>query len=144
VARRIPTGALVLIGLGIVFLLHNLDLWFLSVDTLWPVFLIALGLWLFVKRQSLTAQGSYRHRSLVGPAVLVTVGGLALLDNLHGPNWDHTWPVILVVIGVVKLLERGGHLGGPPAAAIPSPPPASDERPLSPPPSDVNSEVKNG
>ena len=143
-ARSIPTGAIVLIGLGVLFLLHNLDIWFLSVDTLWPIFLIALGAWLLVRRQTQAAQGSY-HRSLVGPAVLITVGGLALMDTLHGPNWDHTWPLILVVIGIVKLLERSGHLGGgPPEASIPPPAASSGTTSAPPPASAVNSEVKNG
>src|SRR5260370_38085134 len=48
----VPTGALVLIGLGVLFLLHNLNIWFLEVDTLWPVLLIGLGLWLFAKRKA--------------------------------------------------------------------------------------------
>jgi hypothetical protein len=143
--RTVPTGAVVLIGLGVLFLLHNLGIWFLSVDTLWPVFLIALGIWLVVRRQALAAQGRHCPRSLVGPTILITVGGLALIDNLHGPNWDHTWPVILVVIGIVKLLERSGHLGSPPSATVTPAAPSSGSSTSSPPPaSEVSSEVKNG
>jgi hypothetical protein len=82
-----------------------------------------------------------RYRSMAGPAVLITIGVLSLLDNLHGPGWDRTWPVILLVIGVIKLVERG-YLGGtPPPPAVPSDtavPPAQQ------PPTEVSSEVKNG
>jgi Domain of unknown function (DUF5668)/B-box zinc finger len=141
--RGVPTGAVVLIGLGVLFLLHNLGLWFLSVDRLWPIILIVLGVWLFIRRQASVARGDYRHRSLAGAAVLITIGTLSLLDNLHGPNWDRTWPVILLVIGIVKLLERSGHLGPPPS----NPPgvyPAADAPPTQPPGTEVNSEVKNG
>jgi hypothetical protein len=140
--RGVPTGAVVLIGLGVLFLLHNLGLWFLSVDRLWPIILIVLGVWLFIRRQACVARGDYRHRSLAGAAVLITVGALALLDNLNGPNWDRTWPVILLVIGIVKLLERSGHLGPPPS----SPPgaPAADAPPTQLPGTEVSSEVKNG
>ena len=48
---NVPIGAVVLIGLGILFLLHNAGmfhvLWFRH---FWPVFLIGLGVWLFLRR----------------------------------------------------------------------------------------------
>lgn len=146
--RGVPSGAVVLIGLGVLFLLHNLGFWFLSVDRLWPIILIVLGVWLLIKRQACMARGDYRHRGLAGPAVLITIGVLSLLENMHGPQWDRTWPVILLVIGVVKLLERSGHLGAPssntsagypPTDTSPPPPPGTP-----PPGTEVNSEVKNG
>jgi hypothetical protein len=144
----IPTGAVVLIALGVLFLLHNLGLWFLSVDRLWPIILIVIGVWLLIKRQTCTTHGDYRHRGLTGPAVLITIGGLSLLDNLHGPGWDHTWPVLLLVIGVVKLMERSGYVDAPPATG-PGTYPPTDTTPSQPtdttsPGSEVNSEVKNG
>lgn len=138
-SKGVPTGAVVLIGLGVLFLLHNLGIWFLEVDRIWPVFLIALGVWLFVKRRGY-GDNFRQYRSISGPAILVTIGVLSLLDNLHGPGWDRTWPVILLVIGVIKLMERG-YLGGSPPPASPydtTVPPAQQ------PPSEVNSEVKNG
>lgn len=47
-----PVGAVVLIGLGMVFLLANLG-WFSFrwIANFWPAILIVIGLWLFVKRQ---------------------------------------------------------------------------------------------
>jgi hypothetical protein len=135
--RSIPTGAVVLIGLGVLFLLHNLGLWFLEIDRIWPVFLILLGIWLFAKRRM--APDS-RYRSITGPTILVTVGGLQLLDNLHGPGWDRTWPVLLLVIGAVKLIEHGYHRNDTYVA----PPPTSAIPPDQQPPTEVNSEVKNG
>jgi hypothetical protein len=142
--RGVPTGAVVLIGLGILFLLHNLGLWFLSAETLWPLVLIGLGVWLFAKRKACIDRGDTRHRSLAGPAVLVTVGVLSLLNNLHDrwygvPGWDHSWPVILLVIGVVKLMERSSHYGGP-SAPIAGPPSGT----VVPPEQQPTSEVKNG
>jgi hypothetical protein len=97
--------------------------------------------WLFIRRQTCMAQGDYRHRSLAGPAILITVGGLSLLDNLHGPGWDRTWPVILLVLGGIKLLERSGHIGGPTPPAGEFPPPGA---PSPQPPAEVSGEVKNG
>src|SRR5205823_9941904 len=56
----VPTGAVVLIGLGVLFLLHNLNIWFLEVDTLWPFLLIGLGIWLFAKRKACMERGDSR------------------------------------------------------------------------------------
>ena len=51
VPTNVPLGAVILIGLGILFLLHNAGMfhmhWF---GHLWPLFLIGLGVWLFMKR----------------------------------------------------------------------------------------------
>jgi Domain of unknown function (DUF5668)/B-box zinc finger len=143
--RGVPTGAVVLIGLGVLFLLHNLDIWFLSVDRLWPIVLIVLGVWLLIKRQACMARGDHRHRSLAGPAVLITIGALSLIENMHGPGWDRTWPVILLVIGAVKLLERSGHLGAPPSMTSAYPPTDGPPSPgTSPSGTEIDSEVKNG
>jgi hypothetical protein len=50
--ERSPVGAIVLIGLGLLFLFANLG-WFSFhwISHFWPVILIAFGLWLFIKRQ---------------------------------------------------------------------------------------------
>jgi Domain of unknown function (DUF5668)/B-box zinc finger len=137
-SRGVPIGAVVLIGLGVLFLLHNLGYWFLEIDTIWPIFLIALGFWLFAKRRTYDVGGRRQCRSMTGPAILVTIGALSLIDNLHGPGWGHTWPVIPLVIGVIQLMERG-YFGGPPSV-----PPGAPASPPEQPPAEVNSEVKNG
>jgi hypothetical protein len=43
-----PIGAIVLIGLGVLFLLQNLGIF--RIHNLWPLFLIGVGLWLAYKR----------------------------------------------------------------------------------------------
>jgi hypothetical protein len=45
---RGPTGAVILIGLGIFFLLGNMGM--LHIGRMWPVLLIGLGLWIAFKR----------------------------------------------------------------------------------------------
>ncbi|HUN89527.1 MAG TPA: DUF5668 domain-containing protein [Terriglobales bacterium] len=46
-----PVGAVVLIGLGVLFLLNTLGWWrFHWLGRMWPLILIALGLWLFFRR----------------------------------------------------------------------------------------------
>jgi hypothetical protein len=45
---KAPIGAIVLIGLGLLFLLQNLGIF--RIHNLWPLFLIGVGLWLAYKR----------------------------------------------------------------------------------------------
>jgi len=139
VGRGVPAGAVILIALGVLFLLHNLGIWFLEADRIWPVFLIFLGVWLYAKRR-MTPDGC--TRGISGPAILVTLGVLFLIQNLHGPDFGHTWPVVLLVAGVIKLMERG-YLGGAPPAP-PIQPPSGSATSTQPSSSEVNSEVKNG
>lgn len=45
-------------------------------------------------------------RGLMGPAILITIGVLFLIQQLHGEyGFGRTWPVILLVIGAIKLAE---------------------------------------
>jgi TM2 domain-containing membrane protein YozV len=108
---KIPMGAVILIGLGVLFLLRTMGVFEFSVEGFWPILLILLGLWLFAKRWGFVPSNRvYSHaermRGLVGPVVLVTIGLLSLIENLGGPRWHRTWPVLLLAIGVIKLLER--------------------------------------
>jgi membrane-bound ClpP family serine protease len=52
-----------------------------------------------------TPSSPYR-RSLTGPIILITLGVMFLLAELV-PHWGlhKTWPVLLVVIGALKLLD---------------------------------------
>jgi hypothetical protein len=48
-----PVGAIVLIGLGVLFLLNQIGWWnFHWLGRMWPLILIGLGLWLFIRRFS--------------------------------------------------------------------------------------------
>lgn len=45
-------------------------------------------------------------RGLVGPVVLITLGVLFLADHFGwGLSFGKLWPVLLIVIGIVKLVE---------------------------------------
>ncbi len=46
-----PVGAIILIGLGVLFLLNQFGWWhFHWLGRMWPVILIGLGVWLFIRR----------------------------------------------------------------------------------------------
>jgi hypothetical protein len=56
-----------------------------------------------------------RAHGYTGPAVLITLGVLFLLDQMGHAHWmqfDFTWPAILIVIGLIKLLEHSASLEG--------------------------------
>jgi len=46
----VPIGAVILIGLGCLLLLHTLDLFTFDFGRLWPIILIVVGAWMFFNR----------------------------------------------------------------------------------------------
>jgi len=75
----------------------------------------------------------------MGPAVLITIGVLFLLQQMHIFNFGRTFPVLLIVIGLVKIAQRSapdtGHIQPPPyyppgmtVPPSPPPPPVSGSR----------------
>jgi hypothetical protein len=51
----------------------------------------------------------------MGPAVLITIGVLFLFDQMGRTHWmefGFTWPALLIVIGVIKLLEHSASING--------------------------------
>ena len=136
-SSNIPIGAVILIGLGVLFFLNTVGLFEFGLDRFWPLILIAFGGWMFAKRWGLVGCRlgdcnceRCKTRHITWPAVIVTLGVLFLVDNLHGPGFERTWPLILLVIGAVKLLQSNasdaGHIGGPPVPpAQPGPPTAA-------------------
>lgn len=153
---KVPAGAAILIGLGILFLLHTAGLFEVGMGVLISLALILLGVWLFAKHWGLLGGmpgrcmcEHCRTRRLMGPAMLVTLGVLFLLDSVSNIEFHKTWPAILLVIGVVKLLQSNassaGHVGPLPPDAMPpnasATPSAPTEMTDSHPPS--SGEVKN-
>jgi hypothetical protein len=43
-----------------------------------------------------------------GPIMLITLGGLVLIDYAGIYGFWRTWPVLIIVFGVLKLAERAG------------------------------------
>jgi hypothetical protein len=56
--RGAPVGAIVLIALGVLFLMGQLDIFHgRLIEFSWPIFLIGLGVWLVVRRLGDTQGG---------------------------------------------------------------------------------------
>jgi hypothetical protein len=64
-------------------------------------------------------------RAIRGPVTLITVGILFALNNFTSYSFDKTWPVLLIVFGLLSLLKRGMEPAPPsPPPVQPYPPPA--------------------
>jgi hypothetical protein len=75
-------------------------------------------------------------RSFMGPAIVITVGVLFLFDQIRGGylSFGHTFPVILIVIGVISLAcalaSAEGHISGPLPPAPPGTTPPTPQNPF--------------
>jgi hypothetical protein len=150
--NKVPIGAIVLILLGVLFLLNTMGL-DLNLHRYWGVFPILIGAWLFANRWGLTgtAKGCMcercRAQCLMGPAILVTVGVVGLIDGFRDIGPSGYVGAILLVVGGVKLFQRTasgeGHIWDPanstnmPGGPIPPVPPVPPVPPT-PPSSEVN------
>ena len=82
-----------------------------------------------------------RCSGYLGPTLLVTLGVLFLVDQYSIYGIGRTWPIILIVIGIAKLVQwnapAGGHvdvsqIGPGPGGTPPSgPTPSGDPQPPS-------------
>jgi hypothetical protein len=142
---RFPAGAIWLIVLGAIFLIGNSGVfhWF-SAKFFVPLLLIALAVWIFLRK--LTSKGAYSmsddgssgyqirvYRALRGSAWIALVGVLFLLDDCDILSWSHSWPLFIILWGVMTVMERavyanaanpayGAPYGYPGAPTAPPPP----------------------
>jgi Domain of unknown function (DUF5668) len=131
-AGRVPVGAVLLIGLGVLFLLHTLGIMEYGFERYWPLILIFLGGWMFYRHWECSSRkctcARCRTRWLMGPAMVLTTGFLFLFHTMNIADLDRTWPAWILVVGIVKLLQSSassaGHVGPlPPGPASGAPPP---------------------
>ena len=105
---RTSTGlvpGLILAGLGVLFLLSNLDI--LQVYNwwqLWPVVVIAIGVTKLVDSPVIGEK--------TAGAVMIGVGGIFLATTFGWVPWDvlDFWPLALIGLGLVMLFQRLGDL----------------------------------
>src|SRR5258708_28990184 len=143
---KIPMSAIVLILVGVLFMLHTMGWTDYGLDRFWPLILIAVGAWMFARNWGALGRpfcsgcqcARCRTRRIMGPVMMMTIGSLFLLENMHVANFGRTWPVILLVVGGVKLLQGsasaadhvpssgpGASSGGGPTPTVPPVPPAT-------------------
>jgi len=139
---KIPAGAVILIVIGVFFLLHTAGLFEVNFSHFWPLLLILLGGWLFATRWGLLGVQTgcmcerCRAQALMGPAILTTIGVVAMIDSFRRVGGLGYVGAVLLVIGGVKLFRDGassdghqdlpgpgtGSASGGSAAAPPTPP----------------------
>jgi hypothetical protein len=93
--------ALVVIGIGVLFLLNNLNIFYAHEWwRYWPVLLIAAGLAKMVDSPAQTG--------LMTGGLLVCIGALFLADTfgLLVLSWADFWPLVLIGAGVLMLWSR--------------------------------------
>jgi hypothetical protein len=81
-------------------------------------------------------------RAITGPVVLITVGVLFAFDRFTDFRFSQTWPVLLIVVGLLKLAGGGRRRFNP--YYPPTPPnPSAPPPPPSPPPNFSDSQYND-
>jgi hypothetical protein len=58
-------------------------------------------------------------QAIRGPIMLITLGALVAIDYAGIYGFWRTWPILIIVFGLLKLLERVGAPPGPSYGARP-------------------------
>jgi Domain of unknown function (DUF5668) len=61
--------------------------------------------------------GNELIRAVRGPIILITIGTLFALDHMTPYGFQQTWPVILIVVGLLTLVGRATR-SGPTAGGV--------------------------
>lgn len=145
--NRFPTGAVWLIGLGAIFLIGNAGIFHgFPVHYLLPFFLIGLGVWIFIHKMTSTGAtladdgtAFYRVRlfsALRGSVWVILTGVMFLLANFHILSWGRSWPLFIIVAGIMVLAEKAA-MNSAAVPAYPSPyaaqPPTTSQTSVVPP-----------
>jgi len=62
-------------------------------------------------------------QAIRGPIMLITLGALVAVDYAGIYGFWRTWPVLIIVFGILKLLERASAKPAPPYPGHPGAPP---------------------
>jgi LiaI-LiaF-like transmembrane region/B-box zinc finger len=112
-SKSAPVGAIVLIALGCLFLIHNFGFLHLQVGHWWPVVLIGLGVWMFTRRRTTGCPCvRCRCRAIVWPTFILTLGILWLLHTLDVKSFGDTWPLLLIMVGLAWVMQNNGPMTG--------------------------------
>jgi TM2 domain-containing membrane protein YozV len=119
-SNRFPAGAVVLIGLGTIFLLTTTGIFSgFPPEALAGCVLVGIGAWVFLRGMTdsglpLASDGSPAYtlrvlRALKWSVWLAAVGILNLLNAFHILAWHYTWPFLIILLGVVILIQRTAY-----------------------------------
>ncbi len=118
--NRFPAGAVVLIGLGTIFLLTTTGIFSgFPPEALAGIVLLGIAAWVFLRcmtesGQPLTSDGSPAYtlrilRALKWPIWLAAIGILNLLNAFHILAWHYSWPFLVILLGVAILIQRTAY-----------------------------------
>jgi hypothetical protein len=60
-----------------------------------------------------------RSRGLMGPVVLITIGVLFMIQQYGRYSFGELWPVILIVVGLVKVFQASASTEGHSTSSLP-------------------------
>ena len=142
--RRLPSGAIWLIALGLFFMVANTSVFHvLHGRFLGPILLVGVGVWIFVRKMTSTGQGiendgtplyHWRLTQAINSSFWVVLTGFIwLINELHILSWSRSWPLFVIGAGVMAIFRRTAHPGygygyPPPVASPPvaTPVPSTD------------------
>jgi hypothetical protein len=122
-SRRFPVGAIWLIGLGILFLLGINSQFHFDWQWIVPVILVGIAVMSLSRRRiwlSSTQSLSATLSCLRWPVMLIVLAVLFALQAAHLFTLGQTWPVIVIALGALMLIERSvGYATAPTPAYVP-------------------------
>ncbi len=121
-ANRFPAGAIWLIALGTLFLLNTSGIFRgFSFRLFLPLLFVGLGVWQFLHKMTRSGFGmaddgtpAYRirvFRAARGSVWLILLGVIFFLADFHILPWGRSWPLFLILAGVMTFLERAVYRG---------------------------------
>lgn len=100
-------AAIVLIGLGVLFLAGDLLNLSLDFGAIWPFLIILPGVYML-------AQANVQPQKAISGAVMVTLGGIFLYQMMTNrwESWAYVWALLIAANGVgILLARRNGYEG---------------------------------
>ncbi len=118
--HRFPAGAVLLIGAGVFFLLATTGIFSaFNKEVVVGLGLIALAVWLFLRRMldtgtTFAPDGTPAYtlrslRALRASAWVGLTGILFLLNTFSILRWNHSWPLYIILAGVMGFFERAAQ-----------------------------------
>jgi uncharacterized membrane protein len=68
----------------------------------------------------MNSRGALFAQAIRGPIMLITIGTLFAIHQAGVLSFSRTWPLIIIVIGIMKLIERMAMPAAPPVPGGPA------------------------